>query len=57
MKTIILEIIFLYAAQAYICGIINLINYSRFPRSIVDFLKLTFLPYLVFNLKKVRNKY
>lgn len=56
MKNIIICSLVIYVAQALICSIINMSNSTRIPRGMLDFIKLTTLPYLIFNLKKVREK-
>ena len=37
-----------YLANMGLAAIINLINASRFPKSFLDFLLLTFFPYTLF---------
>ena len=52
---ILLNIIIIYTTQMLICTIIHIINATRVPTSIFDFLKLTFLPYVIFTpLNKLR---
>ncbi len=53
--TIILYVMVLYLFQVWICAIINLINGTRFPISVFDFIKLTFLPYVIINLNKIKG--
>lgn len=43
-----------YLSQAIICAIINIVITTRIPISFWDFIKLTFLPYLLLHLKEVR---
>lgn len=52
---IIMIVLMVYLANMLICAIINVVNYTRTPNSFKDFCKLTFLPWLILNLKKVRN--
>ena len=56
MKEQILLILMIYLIQAAICALINAINSTRLPRSVTDFIKLIFLPYVLLNLKKIRKK-
>lgn len=51
---IIMCIILLYIIQMLICATINVIVATRIPKNFVDFLKLTFLPWLLIHLKEVR---
>jgi hypothetical protein len=53
---IILWILFGYLVQAVICAIINILVATRIPRSGIDFLRLTFLPWLLLHLDEVKLK-
>ena len=46
-----------YFLNVCLASYINEINGTRSPENVLDLIKLTFLPYLLFNLKKVRRKY
>lgn len=52
---IILWIIVVYMGQIAVCAIINAAIGSRVPKSGLDFLKLAFLPWLLFNLKNTKD--
>jgi len=56
MKEIIEVILLAYLINLFICGIINMFNLTRIPNSFKDFIKLTFLPYLLAHLKEVKYK-
>jgi hypothetical protein len=43
-----------YLVQLLACAIINVINTTRMPKSGWDFMKLTFLPWLLLHLDDVR---
>ena len=45
-----------YLLQFLVCAIINAINTTRIPKSGWDFMKLTFLPWLLLHLDDVRVK-
>lgn len=47
--------IILYVIQVIISVSINVFNNTRQPRCFCDFLKLTFLPYVIVNLKKIQE--
>ncbi len=44
----------IFSCQAVICGAINAVIMARDPRSFFDFLRMIFLPYVLFML--FRNK-
>jgi hypothetical protein len=46
----------IYILNIYICAAINVVNQTREPRSFMDFLKLAFLPYVLLNLKKIKDE-
>lgn len=46
----------IYLAQMFICSLIHIINNTRIPAGLVDFLKLTFLPYVVYCLWANKDK-
>jgi hypothetical protein len=48
-------IIIVYIAQVLISSIINLISDTRIPINLLDFLKLTWLPYVLLNLKEIKR--
>lgn len=54
MKTFLI-ILLIYWVQFMICAVINLAANNRKPKSIIDFLKMTFLPWLLLNLKNVKQ--
>jgi hypothetical protein len=54
MLIILLIIIFIYLIQSLICSITHICNNTRDPKGFIDFLKLTFLPYVLFNLKNIK---
>lgn len=45
----------IYLYNALVCAIINLINGSRIANDWPEFFKMTFLPWLLFNLKEVKK--
>jgi len=47
MKTFIISTIMIYALQAAICCICNMMNDVQFPRTFKEAIKLTFLPYVI----------
>lgn len=49
------KILLIWGVQALICAIINAIYANRIPRNFLDFLKLTFLPWLLLHFKDARN--
>ena len=53
---IILWILFGYLIQMLVCAIINAAVATRIPKSGLDFIKLTFLPWLLLHLDEVRFK-
>ena len=53
---IIAYILQVYLVQMMVSAFVNVINDTRMPLNIFDFIKKTFLPWLLFNLKKVKNK-
>ena len=50
---IILIALLIYFFQFAVAVIINFVNCTRFPRGFVDFVKLTFLPYVLTHLKDI----
>ena len=46
--TLISVIILVYLLNMCICSIYHIINATRNPRNTWDFIKLTFLPYVIF---------
>lgn len=54
MKTILI-ILLVYLFQALICVIINASVPNRTPKGFKDFAKMTFLPWLLFHMKEVRD--
>jgi len=54
IEIILAIILLLYLAQALICAFINAINVTRIPINFKDLVKLTFLPWLLRNIKKVK---
>ena len=50
---IILIALLIYFFQFVVAAIINIGNYTRIPRGFVDFVKLTFLPYVLTHLKDI----
>ena len=52
---IILIIFLAYTLQMAICGLINGFLANRIPRGFIDFLKLNFLPWLLFHLKEANE--
>lgn len=55
MSDIIFIMFGVYLLNIVICAFINSHNSTRLPRDLVDFLKLTFLPYVLFNLEKIKE--
>ena len=53
MKTFLI-ILLIYWAQFIICAVINATTPNRVPKGIIDFIKMTFLPWLLLNLKNVK---
>ena len=53
MKTLLI-ILIIYFGQIFVSCIINTFNNTRTPLNFKDFLKLTPLPWLLLNLKKVQ---
>ena len=53
MDNIIFYIVLGYLANIVISGIINIFNTTRIPNNGWDFIKLTFLPYVLFHLKDI----
>lgn len=47
--------IVIYLASMAIAAFINMLNTTRIPRSWWDVIKLTFLPYVLWNLKKIKG--
>lgn len=41
----ILDFVEIYVAQMFVCSIINIVKSTRTPKSVIDFLKLTFFPW------------
>lgn len=54
MKTF-LTILLIYYVQFLICAVINMLSPNRIPKDIKDFFKMTFLPWLLLNLKNVKQ--
>jgi hypothetical protein len=54
METFII-ILQIYFIQFLICAAINALKPNRKPKGIIDFLKMTFLPWLLLNLKNVKH--
>lgn len=52
---LILKILLVYIIQVWICTIINLFYETRNPKNFIDFLKLTFFPYLFLAIKNGKN--
>lgn len=50
-----LYIILIYGIQIIICATIHIILSTKIPVSTFDFLKLTFLPYILWNWKKFKE--
>lgn len=50
-----LTILLIYSVQFLICAVINMLTPNRVPKGIIDFLKMTFLPWLLLNLKNVKQ--
>jgi len=48
-------IISIFLAQAIIASIINYINGTRSTKGFWDFLRLIFLPYVLLNIKSIRE--
>lgn len=55
LTLIIVIIIQSYLVQAVVCCTIHAFCGTRSPQSKKDFIKLTFLPYILIKWKKVRN--
>jgi len=53
---IILYILLGYLVQMLVCAIINAVVATRIPKNEWDFVKLTFLPWLLLHLDEVRFK-
>ena len=53
MKTILI-ILLVYFIQAFICAIINASVPNRIPNGFKDFVKMTFLPWLLLHMKEAR---
>jgi hypothetical protein len=52
----ILSFLLLYAIQSTMAALLNSACAVRIPKSIWDFIKLTFLPYSIYNIiKELRN--
>lgn len=52
LKDIVYWAFLIYMMQMVLAGIWNIIFKVRIPYTVVEFFKLTFLPYVVFNYKK-----
>ena len=46
-----------YILQALICILINMYLLSKKPSSIIEFIKLTFLPWVLFNLDEIKDEF
>lgn len=51
MEILIFTLVFIlfYAAQMIICCVIHSVRATRIPTGFIDFIKLTFLPYVLAN--------
>mgnify|MGYP007066233054 CR=1 FL=1 len=56
MKELLLTGMTIYFVNMFICAVINIINKTRIPYGFIDFIKLTTLPYLLFNLEEAKKK-
>lgn len=54
METILI-IISVYLIQVFICAIINASVPNRIPNGFKDFVKMTFLPWLLLHMKEARH--
>lgn len=55
MKELLLNGMIIYFANIVICAVINIVNMTRIPYGFIDFIKLTTLPYLLFNLEEAKK--
>lgn len=51
---IVLKILVVYLLQMSVTSFVNVFNGTRLCENFYEFIKFTFLPYVLFNLKKIR---
>lgn len=48
-------LIVIYILQLLVCTVIHISILTRIPKGPIDFLKLTFLPYVLYNIKNLKD--
>ena len=54
MKTIFSLLVYLIF-QTFICYVIHIYNKSKIPKNYIEFLKLSWLPYVLMNIKEIKK--